>query len=64
MEEFNYNATVKVAEACRDNNCPMIHISSTSVYGTQLDVVDEDCSGEQLRPQSPYAETKLKKRVF
>ena len=64
VEEFNYNATVKVAEACRDNNCPMIHISSTSVYGTQLDVVDEDCSGEQLRPQSPYAETKLKEESF
>ena len=64
VEEFNYNATVKVAEACRDNNCPMIHISSTSVYGTQLDVVDEDCSDEQLQPQSPYAETKLKEEGF
>jgi UDP-glucose 4-epimerase len=64
MENINYNATVKVAEACRNNNCPMIHISSTSVYGTQLDVVDEDCSSEQLQPQSPYAEAKLKEEGF
>ena len=64
VEYVNYNATVKVAEACCDSKCPMIHLSSTSVYGTQKNVVDEECSREELKPQSPYAETKLKEEDF
>lgn len=64
VEHVNYNATVKVAEACSDVQCPLIFISSTSVYGTQREIVDEDCSPEELQPQSPYAETKLKEERF
>jgi nucleoside-diphosphate-sugar epimerase len=30
------------------------------VYGTQETVVSEDCGPQELKPQSPYAETKLK----
>ena len=37
----------------------MIFASSTSVYGPQSDLVDEDCHKNDLRPQSPYALTKL-----
>ena len=64
VEHVNYNATVRVAEACNQAQYPMIHLSSTSVYGTQEEVVDEDCSPEELQPQSPYAETKLKEEKF
>ena len=64
VETFNYEGTVKVAEACKEVNCPMIHLSSTSVYGSQKIMVDEDCSSEDLNPQSPYAETKLKEEAF
>jgi nucleoside-diphosphate-sugar epimerase len=64
VEHVNYNATVKVAEACSNIKCPLIFISSTSVYGTQREIVDEDCSPEELQPQSPYAETKLKEERF
>ena len=64
VEKVNYNATVKVAQACCEVNCPMIHISSTSVYGTQNKIVNEDCSLEELNPQSPYAVTKLKEEQF
>jgi nucleoside-diphosphate-sugar epimerase len=64
VEHVNYNATVRVAEACNQAQCSMIHLSSTSVYGTQEEVVDEDCSPEELQPQSPYAETKLKEEKF
>jgi len=60
VETVNYNATLKVAEACVKTGCAMFHISSTSVYGTQDEVVDEDCPESDLQPQSPYAETKLK----
>ena len=37
----------------------LIHISSASVYGKQAKVVDEECSKEYLKPQSPYADIKL-----
>ena len=58
VEHVNYNATAKVADACLATDTPMIHLSSTSVYGPQARVVDEE--SEELRPQSPYAETKLR----
>ena len=64
VEYVNYNATARVAEACSQTQCPMIHLSSTSVYGTQKEVVDEECSIEELQPQSPYAETKLKEEKY
>jgi UDP-glucose 4-epimerase len=64
VEKNNYETTVKVAEACSAVDSPLIHLSSTSVYGTQHDVVDENCSEEELNPQSPYAETKLKEEKF
>lgn len=60
VEYVNLNATKTVAEACAEAGIPMIHLSSTSVYGTQKATVDEDCPDEDLKPQSPYAETKLR----
>jgi UDP-glucose 4-epimerase len=60
VEMNNYEATRKVAEACVDTGARMIALSSTSVYGSQKDVVSEDCSPHELKPQSPYAMTKLK----
>ena len=64
LEAVNYQGTIKVAKACRELGCPMIHLSSTSVYGTQKEVVAEDCSSEDLKPQSPYAESKLKEENY
>ena len=60
VEKENYECTKRVADACMKVGSPMIHLSSTSVYGTQEDVVDENCSEEELQPQSPYAETKIR----
>ena len=37
----------------------VIHISSTSVYGKQAEIVDENCEEKYLKPQSPYADIKL-----
>lgn len=59
LEQNNFNATKRVAEACAGSGTRLITLSSTSVYGTQGDLVDEDCSEEDLKPQSPYATTKL-----
>jgi len=60
VEANNYQATEKVAAACIATGTRMIHLSSTSVYGSQQETVSEDCTAEELKPQSPYAETKLK----
>jgi len=60
LEANNYAATLRVAEACVELGARLIALSSTSVYGTQNAVVSEDCSPEELKPQSPYATTKLK----
>lgn len=60
LERNNFHATEKVARACLAAKAPLVYLSSTSVYGTSAAQVDEDCSEEELKPQSPYAETKLK----
>jgi len=60
LEANNYQATVKVSEACAKTGTHLIALSSTSVYGTQKEVVAEDCTPDELKPQSPYAITKLK----
>ena len=60
LEANNLDATAKVAAACRQTGARLIHLSSTSVYGTQNALVSEDCTLDELKPQSPYAETKLK----
>jgi len=60
VEENNYQGTRRIAEACIKSGVRLITLSSTSVYGTQAEKVDEDCPKEELKPQSPYAVTKLK----
>jgi UDP-glucose 4-epimerase len=64
LEANNYGATTRIAEACAETGSRVIHLSSTSVYGTQNDTVSEDCSADDLKPQSPYAETKLKEEAL
>ena len=60
LEANNYQSTLRVAKACIEVDACLIALSSTSVYGTQKDQVDENCSEADLQPQSPYATTKLK----
>ena len=60
VEQVNYQGTKRVAQACFENNARLLFPSTTSVYGSQSEVVDETCPIEELNPQSPYAEYKLK----
>jgi nucleoside-diphosphate-sugar epimerase len=46
-----------ILQYCKKNSSKLIHLSSTSVYGEQKGLVDENC--KILRPKSPYAEIKL-----
>jgi len=60
VERINFEGTRRVAEACASNGSRLIFLSTTSVYGTQQSVVDEECGEENLKCQSPYAESKLR----
>ncbi len=64
VEQTNYQGTIRVAEACAATGAPLLFLSTTSVYGTQQAIVSEDCTAEELKPQSPYAESKLKGEHF
>lgn len=60
MYKNNIGCMINVINFCIANKCKLIHISSTSVYGKQTSLVDENCEKKFLRPQSPYAHIKLK----
>jgi len=64
LERNNLGSTRRVAEACAKLGVPMLLPSTTSVYGTQGSLVDEDCRLEDLTPQSPYARVKLKEEAL
>jgi UDP-glucose 4-epimerase len=60
VEEVNYVGTEKVARACVAVGAKLVFLSSTSVYGSQREVVDETCHVDLLQPQSPYAKSKIR----
>ena len=55
----NLLGTRRVAEAAAEAGAGLIFLSTTSVYGSQSQRVDEACPASELKPQSPYAEVKL-----
>jgi nucleoside-diphosphate-sugar epimerase len=59
VERVNLDGTLRVAEACVRSGARLVFLSTTSVYGTAEAVVDEDCPESELKPQSPYATSKL-----
>jgi UDP-glucose 4-epimerase len=59
MYKNNLNCLKTVIKYCKKNDVKLIHLSSTSVYGKQAEIVDENCEKKYLKPQSPYAKIKL-----
>lgn len=59
IEDINRNGLENVARLCADAGCSILFPSSTSVYGSQEDVMDETCTEDELKPQSPYADSKI-----
>jgi UDP-glucose 4-epimerase len=55
----NLNCLKTVIKFCKRTNAKLVHLSSTSVYGKQADLVDETCEKKYLKPQSPYAKIKI-----
>jgi UDP-glucose 4-epimerase len=64
VERVNLTATAKIAGHCAHAGASLFYPSSTSVYGPRGSLVAEDCDEADLRPQSPYAATKLKEEAF
>lgn len=64
VEKINFDGTVRIAVLCEMLGVPLIFPSSTSVYGSQESEVDESCSLDDLKPQSPYADSKLKSELY
>jgi nucleoside-diphosphate-sugar epimerase len=60
VERVNFEGTERVARACVATGSKLIFLSTTSVYGTQDEIVDENCPAADLKPQSPYAASKLR----
>lgn len=60
----NLSATKNIVDYCKKNNSLLIFASSTSVYGPQSNWVDENCSKNDLNPQSPYADIKFKEEIL
>ncbi|MDC0632729.1 SDR family oxidoreductase [Candidatus Pelagibacter ubique] len=59
MFSNNLNCLKTVIKFCQKTNAKLVHLSSTSVYGKQTDLVDEACEKKYLKPQSPYAKIKI-----
>ncbi len=59
VEKINKGGLEHVANLCAEHDCSLIFPSTTSVYGVSEGEVDETCTEQDLKPQSPYAESKL-----
>ena len=64
IKSNNLGGTVKIADLCALYKVKLIFISSTSVYGKGMEVMDEDCDIADLNPQSPYANSKIKEEAY
>lgn len=58
----NFGIFKNVVKFCIKKKSKLIHLSSTSIYGTSSKVVNEDT--KDLKPQSPYAHEKLLEENF
>lgn len=58
VERVNLEGTERVARACAAKGAALVFLSTTSVYGVSEGIVDENCTEDQLKPQSPYATSK------
>jgi len=58
MFRNNIACMKNIIHYCIKNKSKLIHLSSTSVYGKQAKIVNEN-DDHLLKPQSPYAEIKL-----
>lgn len=58
LEQHNKTALKHVAELCAQHQTKLFFPSSTSVYSLRGGLAKEDATGDDLVPQTPYAESK------
>ena len=59
MRKNNITCLNTVIRFCIKTGAKLVHLSSTSVYGKQAAIVNEECEKKYLKPQSPYAKIKI-----
>ncbi len=62
LYDNNLRITKQVADTCAAAGTPLVFVSTTSVYTSTSDVVDETCT--DLAPTSPYARCKLEEEAY
>ena len=60
IEKVNCEGTRRLAQACIREGCPLIFVSTTSVYGGHSGPMDEDSAVIDIASQGAYAESKWK----
>lgn len=63
LVQKNFLLTKKIVNYCNLNKSTLVFPSSTSVYGTSENIVDED-NNRFLNPQSPYARVKISEENY
>ena len=58
----NLQSFKKVLKVCIKKKIKLIHISSTSIYGQNKNIVDEET--KYIFPQSPYAKIKIEEEIL
>lgn len=58
IDRVNCGGTDRIARACIREGCPLIFVSTTSVYGARNGPVDEDSPIGDVRSQGPYTVSK------
>ena len=61
---YNFNLTKKIVDFSKKNKSRLIYISSTSVYGSQKNRVDENTELKDLNPESVYAKQKIREEKY
>lgn len=60
IEEVNFAGTKKIAQNCIRNGCKLFFPSSTSVYTSVLEDIDENSEIDEEKAQTPYAASKIR----
>ena len=55
----NFAATKNVIKYTKKTKSKLIFASSTSVYGPQSNLVDENCNEKELKPQTPHTNSSI-----
>ena len=59
-KKTNYGNSKFLVDLCSKKKSNLIFMSSTSVYNTKKKIINEECSKNELKPDSPYSKIKLK----